>query len=180
MRTHILVKRYAQGLAGALRDEAEFELVAEEIGRFRELATGHKEFSEALANPFVAAKKKNRMIKDVLAVSSFSEKTSRFLLLLLAHHRLGLLEGILQALPILWNERKGVSTFEVSSVVSLTEVQKKRLEAELERLESRPVSLHFLLDPGLVAGISLKKGNFVYDASLRGQLEKIKEKIIEG
>jgi F-type H+-transporting ATPase subunit delta len=180
MRSHILVKRYAQGLVGALRDDTEFELVAEELGRFRKLATGHKEFKEALANPFVAAKKKNRMIKDVLAVSSFSEKTSRFLTLLLAHHRLELLEGILQALPVLWNERKGVSTFEVSSVVSLAEVQKKKLQAELERLERRPVCLHFLLDPGLVAGISLKKGNFVYDASLRGHLEKIKEKIIEG
>jgi len=180
MRSHILVKRYAQGLVGALRDEEEFRLVSGELGHFRELARGHKELNAALANPFVAPKKKYRMIADVLAVSAFSEKTSRFLLLLLEHQRLGLLDGVLQALPVLWNERRGISTFEVSSVVSLSEVQRKRLQAELERLEKRPVRLHFLLDPGLVAGISLKKGNVVYDASLRGHLEKIKEKIIEG
>jgi F-type H+-transporting ATPase subunit delta len=180
MRSHILVKRYAQGLVGALRDEEEFGLVVGELGRFRELTEKHKEFSEALANPLVAAKKKARMTKDVLEVSGFSEKTSRFLRLLLEHQRLGLLDGVIQALPILWNERKGVSTFEVSSVISPSEAQRKKLQAELERLEGRPVRLRFRLDPALVAGIALKKGNVVYDASVRGHLEKIKEKIIEG
>jgi F-type H+-transporting ATPase subunit delta len=180
MRSHILVKRYAQGLVGALRDEEEFDLVFGELGRFREMVRENKELSEALANPFIAPNKKDRIFKEVLSVSSFSGKASRFLMLLLAHHRLGLLDGVLQALPILWNERQGISTFEVRSVVPLSEIQRKRLQAELERLERRPVRLHFLLDPGLVAGISLKKGNVVYDASLRAHLEKIKEKMIEG
>jgi F-type H+-transporting ATPase subunit delta len=180
MKDQVLLKRYAQGLAAALRDETEFERIFDELVRFKELAAGHKELCGALANPFVAPKKKNRMIADILAVSSFSEKTSRFLLLLLAHHRLGLLDGVLQALPVLWNEQRGVSTFEVSSVVPLTEAQKNKLQAELEKLEGRPVCLHFLLDAGLVAGISLKKGNLVFDASVRGHLEKIKERIIEG
>jgi F0F1-type ATP synthase delta subunit len=73
-----------------------------------------------------------------------------------------------------------VATFEVSSVVPLADSQKQRLQAELERLEGRPVFLRYSIDPALVAGFALQKGNVIYDASLRGHLAKIKQTISEG
>jgi F-type H+-transporting ATPase subunit delta len=180
MKRQILVKHYAQGLIGALRDDLEFRQIAREIDAFHGLFSSRRDLGEVMANPFVAAKKKSRIIKDILAASSFSQKTSRFLTLLHGHNRLDLLGEILQSLPLFWNERQGVATFEVSSVVALSEVQKLKLAEELERLEKRPVSLNYRVTPELVAGISLKKGNLVYDASFRGYLSKLKEKIIEG
>lgn len=180
MKNLILVKRYTQGLVGALKDEAEFSAVNRELAEFRQLVSSHGALKGTLASPFVAARKKIQVIRDVLAVSGFTGKTSRFVLLLLGHGRLNLLGDILEELPVLWNERRGVATFEVSSVVALAEAQKKRLQAELERLEGRPVFLRYSLDPGLVAGFSLQKGNVTYDASLRGDLAKIKERISEG
>ena len=180
MKNRILVRRYTQGLVGALKDEAEFIAVNRELAEFRELVSSHGALKGTLASPFVAARKKTQVIRDVLAVSGITGKTSRFVLLLLGHGRLNLLGDILEELPVFWNERRGLATFEVSSVVTLAEVQKKRLQAELERLEGRPVSLRYSIDPGLVAGLSLQKGNFVYDVSLKGHLEKFKEKIREG
>jgi F-type H+-transporting ATPase subunit delta len=167
-------------LVNALQDENEFAAVGRELARFSTLLSTRQDLTVVLASPFIAAKKKNRIIKDILAVSSFAEKTTRFICLLLDHNRLHLLGDILRAFPVFWNERKGVSTFEVSSVVSLTEIQKEKLKVQLERVEKRPVSLHYKIEPGLVAGISLKKGNVVYDASIRGHLFKLKEKISEG
>jgi F-type H+-transporting ATPase subunit delta len=128
----------------------------------------------------VAARRKTQVIRDILAASGFSDKTSRFILLLLEHKRLDLLGDVLEELPVLWNERCGVAMFEVSSVVALAEAQKRRLVGALERLEGRPVFLRYSIDPGLVAGFSLKKGNVVYDGSLKGYLAKIKERISEG
>jgi len=180
MKNLILVKRYTQGLVGALQDEPEFIAVHRELTRFRELVSTHGALKGALASPFVATRKKTQVIKDVLAVSGFRDKTSRIVLLLLGHNRLSLLGDILEALPVLWNERRGVATFEVSSVVTLADAQKKRLKAELERLEDRPVFLRYSIDPGLVAGFSLQRGNVIYDASLKGHLAKIKERISEG
>jgi F-type H+-transporting ATPase subunit delta len=180
MRSQILVKRYTQGLVNALQDEKEFTAVGQELAGFVKLLSERPDLTDVLASPFIAAKKKNQIIKDILAASSFSEKTSRFIGLLLEHGRLHLLGNILQAFPVFWHERQGVSTFEVSSVVSLTEAQKESLKLQLERVEKRPVYLTYKVEPELVAGISLKKGNFVYDASIKGQLSKLKEKICEG
>jgi F-type H+-transporting ATPase subunit delta len=180
MRNHILIKRYTQGLVSALRDAKEYAVVSEELAGFSRLLSTRRDLITVLVSPFVAGKKKNQVIKDILAASSFSEKTVRFISLLLEHKRLSLLDDILQAFPAFWNEREGVSTFEVSSVVSLTEAQKARLRAQLERAENRPVDLTYKIDSELVAGISLKKGNFAYDASIKGHLLKLVEKIIEG
>lgn len=180
MKNPVLVKRYTQGLVGALKDEAEFVAASRELVEFQDLLSGHGALKETLANPFVAARKKAQVIRDVLARSGFSDKTSRFILLLLEHGRLDLLGDTMEVLPIIWNERRGVATFEVRSVVTLAESQKQRLQAELERLEGRPVFLRYSIDPALVAGFALQKGNVIYDASVRGYLAKIKETISEG
>jgi F-type H+-transporting ATPase subunit delta len=180
MKDLILVKRYTQGLVGALDGEAEFAGVGRELADFQKMITTNSDLAGVLASPFVEAEKKVQIIRNILAASGFNDKTSRFLLLLFGHNRLCLLGHILQALPTLWNERQGVTTFEVSSVVTLSGIQKKKLQAELERLERRPVSLNFKIEPELVAGLSLKKGNIVYDASIRGHLAKLKAKICEG
>jgi F-type H+-transporting ATPase subunit delta len=180
MKNHILVKRYTQGLVGALKDESEYAAVSRELAEFRELVSAHSVLKATLDNPFVAARKKVQVIKDVLTKSGFTGKTSRFILLLVDHKRLDLLGDMLDSLPVLWNERHSVTTFEVSSVVALADAQRKKLKAELERLEGRPVYLRYSIDPGLVAGFSLQKGNIIYDASLRGHLDRIKQKISEG
>ncbi len=180
MRNQILVKRYTQGLANALGDEKEYRAVSRELAEFSTLLRTRRDLADLLASPFIAAKKKGQVIMEILAASSFSEKTKRFIGLLFEHHRLPLLDDILRAIPVFWNEHRGVSTFEACSVVALTDGQRSRLKAQLERLEKRPVDVTYKIEPGLVAGISLKKGNIVYDASIRGRLAKLKEQICEG
>jgi ATP synthase F1 delta subunit len=93
--------------------------------------------------------------------------------------RLEFFEDILEFLPDLWNEEKGVSTFEVSSVVPLNEAQKEKLKKKLELLENKPVFLKYRSNPFLVGGLSLRQGNIVYDVSIRGNLDRLKENIIE-
>jgi F-type H+-transporting ATPase subunit delta len=176
----ILVKRYAQGLAGSLGDDSEFAAVSRELTEFQERVSSHAALKKVLASPFVGAEEKTRVIKDILAAMDVQGKTRRFVLLLHEYGRLDLLGDILEELPALWNECRGVVTFEISSVVSLGEGQKKKLQEKLERLEGHPVFLRYSIDPGLVAGLSLKKGNLIYDASVKGHLTKIKERISEG
>ena len=61
----------------------------------------------------------------------------------------------------------------------LKDVQKARLEERLRAIEKRPVACTYVLDPAIVGGLVVRKGNKVYDVSLKGQLERLKEKIRE-
>lgn len=180
MKKLILIKRYAQGLVGSLADEAEFALVSGELTEFQKQISGHEGLKQTLASPFVAARKKTRIIQDILGELDLQEKTKRFILLLLENDRLSILGEVLGELQVLWNEHRGVTTFEVSSVVPLEESQRALLRERLERLEGRPVFLRYSIDAGLVGGISLRKGNLIFDASVKGHLAQVKERISEG
>lgn len=180
MKNQALIKRYTQGLVNALKNEAEFKALKKEIYDFTALLSSHKQLNRILSRPFLPRTKKVQIIKDILEGTALSEKATRFLIIIVENNRLELLPDILDFLPILWNEKKGVFTYEVASAVPLSEAQKKRLEQKLESLEKKPVFLKYLVEPELLGGISLKKGNIIYDISLKGQLSKLKEKIIEG
>jgi len=180
MKTQILIKRYTQGLVEALKNEKEFLTLGRELSDFAELLSSHKQLSETLVSPFLTSDKKFKIIKDILTKKKLSQKTSRFVLVLAENNRLELLSDILELLPTLWNEKKGIFTYEVASAVPLKEIQKKKLEHKLESLEKGPVFLKYSIDPELIGGLSIRKGNIVYDISLKGSLSRMKEKIMEG
>jgi F-type H+-transporting ATPase subunit delta len=180
MRSQILVKRYTQGLANAIKSREEFETISGELADFLSLLSAHKELKGFLFSFFLTTDKKAQIVKEILAKKSVHEKTSRFLLLLVVHNRLELLGDILDQLPVVWNEKQGVLTFEVSSVVPMTAAQKEKLQRELELVEKSSVRLNFKIDPELVGGLYLRRANTAYDDSIRGHLTKLKEKISEG
>ncbi|NIM90281.1 MAG: ATP synthase F1 subunit delta [Candidatus Aminicenantes bacterium] len=180
MKTQLLIRRYTQGLVEALKDEQEFLTLSRELSGFEELLSSHKQLLEVLAYPFFSQDKKIQIIKDILAKKKFSQKMKRFILALTENNRLELLPEILELLPSRWNEKKGIFTYEVFSAVPLKEAQKKELKKRLESLEKGPVFLKYSIDPELIGGLCLRKGNLVYDISLRGSLAKMKEEIIEG
>lgn len=179
MKDHILIKRYSQGLVNSISNDQEFKKLYQQLKDFYSLISEHKNLREALSSLFLPTTKKIQIAKEILAKGLWVEKISRFILLLVEHSRLGLLPHILEFLPVLWDEKKGISTIEVSSAVPLLGVQKKKLKEKLEILEKSQVSLKYKVNPKLIGGLSIRKGNIVYDVSIKGSLESLKEKICE-
>jgi F-type H+-transporting ATPase subunit delta len=180
MKSQILVKRYTQGLVNSVKDETEFSILSRELSGFWELLNAHKNLRETLSNPFLPTSRKKQIAQELLASASAGVKSVRFLLLLVENDRLELLPEILQDLPEAWNEEKGIHTYEVVSVVPLSDDQRKKLKERLEHLDQRPVVLKYRIDQELVGGLLIKRKNTVYDISIQGGLLKLKEKIIEG
>ncbi len=179
MRSQILIKRYAQGLVNSIVDDKEFDALNDQLVDFYNLLNTHKKIEETLSSPFLPSTRKIQIAKEIISRDSYAEKISRFILLLVENSRLVLLADILDILPVLWNEKKGILSIEVFSAVSLSKNQKARLQEKLELLEKNPVSLNYKIDPDLIGGLSIRKGNIVYDVSIKGNLENLKERIME-
>ena len=180
MKSEILVKRYTQGLVNSIKNEVEFSAVSQELSNFALLLSKHQKLEDTLYSPFLPTAKKTQIAEEVLAKKPYGKKSSRFILLLVANNRLELFPGIIEYLPEVWNEKKGTYTFEVASVVPLTDDQRKKLEKKLESLEKRPVVMKYRIDPELVGGLWVRRENIVYDVSIKGSLMKLKEEISEG
>jgi F-type H+-transporting ATPase subunit delta len=179
MKNPTLVKRYVEGLAAALPSAVEYDAVRADLTEFSGLMEGREDMRTALLRPFLNAAAKARLVEAVLAGMKAEPKTARFMSLLLRHGRLEILPRVLESLPAAWRASHGVPSFEVLSVTALTAAQRSRLAAELERLEGRPVHCEYGLDPGLVGGLTVRKGNRVFDVSIKGQLLRLKDTISE-
>jgi len=179
MKSQILLRRYAQGLINSAKDEGEFGSLYGELSEFEKFLSVHTKLQDTLKSRFLPATKKTEIAAQILERSSIGDKAKRFLLLLVENSRLTILPELLESLPLIWNEEQGIATFEVSSVIPLSHAQKKRLEKKLALLERSPVTLTYKIDPSLIGGLTIRKENIVYDASIRGDLEKLKQKIAE-
>jgi len=175
-----IVKKYAEGLAGALADQREYEAVGAEIRSFLDLFISREDLRRALISPFVNARKRGAILEAVLVRAGSGPKSSRFLTLLLVNKRLGLLPEIMEALPEAWSEKHGIVTYEVTSAVELTDGQKAKLSKNLEASGKKPVRLVPKIDPAVVGGLALRKGHIVYDASVEGELAALKERLGKG
>jgi F-type H+-transporting ATPase subunit delta len=180
MKNRTLVRRYTRGLVNAIHDEKEYREIQQQLADFQQFLLTQEKLNHILIKSLLPASKKQAVGQAILAKQGLQPKTSRFILLLISNGRLGLLADILEVLQDFWNEEQGISSFEVSSVVLLSDEQKKSLRMKLERLEKRDVFLNYKIDPELIGGVSIRQGNIVYDASLNGALEKLREKISEG
>jgi F-type H+-transporting ATPase subunit delta len=180
MKNKTLVRRYTRGLINSISKEDEFGVISRQLLDFQKFLSSQKELQQVFFKSGLQTSRKKAICEDILGKNDFNPKVRRFLLLLIENGRLELLPDILGHLPEMWNIEQGITSFEISSVISLSDSQKKVLADKLEKMEKRPVFLEYKIDPELIGGVSIRQGNIVYDASLRGALTKLQEKISEG
>ena len=66
------------------------------------------------------------------------------------------------------------------SAAPLSPEKVQSLEQSLARLTGKQVQLDVTIDPSLIGGVVARIGSTVYDGSIRTQLEKMKQQLVEG
>ncbi len=75
-------------------------------------------------------------------------------------------------------ERAGLGReVSVESVVPLNEKERKSLQTTLEKQWSMPVFFREKLDPALIGGFRLASGDWQFDATVRGKLKRLVQRI---
>jgi F-type H+-transporting ATPase subunit delta len=180
MRNEVLINRYAQGFLRSISNEKEFPRLHKQLLDFEQSVSEREKYEQIFMRPFIPTTQKVKLIKEIVKESGLDPKVARFLTLLVEKERLKILPDLVEKIPDLWHESRGLVLFEVASVIPLSEKQKKALQQKLEEMESAPAFLKFKIDPDLIGGLSLSKKNIIYDLSIRGSLTRMKEKISEG
>ena len=71
----------------------------------------------------------------------------------------------------------GLADAQISSARELGDAEKHTLEVEIAKLTGKRVRAQYGLDPSLLGGAVVRIGSTIYDGSVKGQLERIKEAI---
>jgi len=174
----VVANRYARALADVVAGTGDYRKVLHELEDFRAVYCESAEFREICETPAVPLAPKVRVLQAILARLGTSPITLNFLRVLLAHYRTALLEEVVEAFRKIANERLGVVQVKIFSPGELSETEYELLRARFGELTRKQVELEFHTDQKLLGGLVAQIGSTVYDGSLRGHLERIREQLM--
>jgi F-type H+-transporting ATPase subunit delta len=132
-----------------------------------------------LENPSIPGDRKRAVLDAITAKLGTTRQVRNFVAVVTDHRRLPLFGEILKQLEQELNDRQGFAEAQVQSARQLSDPEKKMLEAEITKMTGKKVRAVYDQDASLLGGAVVKVGSTIYDGSVKGQLEKIREQLVE-
>lgn len=126
-------------------------------------------------NPAVPADQKRRVLDVIVQRDSISRQVRNLIAVLIDHRRTHFLGPIISQLEKELDARLGFAEAEITSSRDLSDAEKHEFEAQVATLTGKKVRAHYYRDASLLGGAVLRIGSTIYDGSVKGQLERIKE-----
>jgi len=131
-------------------------------------------------NPSVEARQKRAVLDQIINRIGGSRMLRNFVAVLIDHRRVAALPEIARQFELDLNERMGLADAEVTSARELSDAEKRALEARVSQVTGKTVRARYKTDAEVLGGAVVKVGSTIYDGSIRGQLEKLKQELSAG
>ncbi|HXJ88599.1 MAG TPA: ATP synthase F1 subunit delta [Candidatus Binatia bacterium] len=173
-----IASTYARAFADVIFD-AHLD-AARAIGGLRQIASLFNQSTElrrVWENPAVPVEQKRKLLDVIVQRDGIDRPVRNLIAVLIDHRRLPFLSRIVEQLEKEVDARLGFTEAQISSARELGDAEKRTLEAQIAKSTGKKVRASYGLDPSLLGGAVVRIGSTIYDGSVRGQLEKIKEAI---
>jgi len=171
-----IARRYATALFGVARKLGTAEAVQHDLDAIVEARRESPALTRVLESPLVSASEKHAMLDRALA--GVDDVTRAFIHLLVNKRRTDVLPAIYEEYVRCADEAAGVARAYVTTAAPLSGPLCDELSEALTRHLGRPVQMHFHVEPALLGGVSVRVGDMVWDGSVRGALETMREQIL--
>jgi F-type H+-transporting ATPase subunit delta len=128
-------------------------------------------------NPAVPAEQKRNLLDAIVKLEGIEKPVRNLVAVLIDHRRVPLLDRIVEQLEKELDARLGFAEAEISSARELRDPEKRALESQIEKVTGKKVRASYGLDRSLLGGAVVRVGSTIYDGSVKGQLERIKQAI---
>lgn len=166
-----IARRYARALFESAGSE--FERVGAELSAVATSLESGSELGLLFADPTADRKARRSLLESILAKAGLQPLVANFLRLLDDRDRLGEAPGISELYSELVDEKVGRIRAKLISAEPLPAEVEERLRAALSEATRKTVEVETELDRSLLGGVVAQVGNFVYDGSLRSQLQRL-------
>jgi F-type H+-transporting ATPase subunit delta len=171
--------QYAHALADVVTaDKLDTKEIDRQLEDFQSTWTDSRQLREVFHNPSIPLETKLKVLDAMVPRIGMLKQVRNFVALLLQNDRIHAVESITTDYRNEINRRLHISEAEITSVRELNSEEKSKIEARasaLAGLEIRPI---YKQDASLLGGVVLRIGDTVYDGSVRGRLEELREKMM--
>jgi len=170
--------RYARAFADVVLDtKLDSADVERQLTDFAATFAASKDLREVLLNPSIPSAKRVSILDVVNSRIGCRPKVRNFLAVLISHERLAAISEIIEEFRLEMNRRLSISDAEVVTARPLQDQERAKLEREVAELAGTRVNATFRQDKSLIGGAMVRIGSTIYDGSVRGRLERLKERL---
>jgi F-type H+-transporting ATPase subunit delta len=170
-----IARPYAEAAFKLARDANALPQWSDALARLAAVA-GSEAARDLIGNPRVTDTQVAALVADV--AGSLSPEQRNFVTVLASNERLAVLPEIVTAYEGLRDAHEGVLDARIASAYPLSEQQVSEVVGTLEAKYGRKVKAAVTVDADLIGGISIRIGDEVMDASVRGKLAQLADALM--
>jgi len=141
---------------------------------------GSAELQAFFTNPSVAAQQKVAILDKLNAKMGLPRELRNLLAVLIDNNRIGQVHEVAADFRVALQQRMGIQQAEIVTARELSPEQRAALVDEVGKLAGTRIEPSFKLDQSILGGTVVRIGSTVYDGSVRGRLQRLKESLIAG
>jgi len=166
-----LADTYARSLLDLAKESGTVDAVAADLEVVSTLLAQQPDLEAFLASPYFAEETKQGLVQETFT-GRLNRLTVNFLSVMIDHNRGAFLPGILGRFRQLYRLYQGYETVSVTVAQGLSEEQVQKLARDLAEALRAKIDLEVQVDPSLLGGIIIRRGDKMLDNSVRGRLTR--------
>tara|TARA_B110000503_G_scaffold65871_1_gene103408 strand:+ start:98 stop:640 length:543 start_codon:yes stop_codon:yes gene_type:complete len=171
--------RYAKALQQLAQEQHLLDTVIVDVKLIHNTMVENKELASMLQSPLIKADKKSNVL-TLIFDKKINEQSLRFIQLVVAHKREAMLDVICEEFIKIYNAIKHIALVTVTTPSALTDALRAELVNKIKTDYSlSAVELVEKIDASLIGGMVLRMGDMQLDASIRRQLNDIKQELVQ-
>ena len=174
-----LAVTYARSLLELANERGQTEDVANDMGALGQLVEETPSFADFLKDPGIGREERDAALGRVFG-GKLNVLADRLLRLMSERGRLGMLPEVVGAFEHLLDEQLGKVEVDVTVAERLGEEELADVRRRVSQALGKDAVVHQYVDAEIIGGMILRVGDRVVDASVRRQLEAMRQRLLRG
>ena len=170
--------RYARAYAEVVaKHKLSPEKTVEELEALATVVNSNRDLRNVLQNPAVSREQKLGLLDAIVQRMGAAKLLRNFIAVLIDHRRIANIGELVEEFKRELDRRMGFAEARVTSVRALTAAERATLEKQLAAITGKTVRATYSEDARLLGGVTVRVGSTIYDGSVQGQLQRMKQEI---
>lgn len=174
-----VANRYARALAEVVGPEGDYRGVLDALRTFSATYSESADLRMALDSPAIPVDKKIVLAETIATRLGLPTVAASFVRVLVTNYRIEFIGEICAAFERIANDRMGIVAVKVRSATPLSAGEQETLRTRFAEVTRKTVLMDFQLDAALLGGIQAQIHSTIYDGSVRGHLDRIREQLMK-
>ena len=174
----IIAKRYAKALVQLAEEKKTVDNTRADLAAFVGAVDSLPALQKLLASPVFTPENKKAVIKELAGKLGMQPATQRFVEHLAETGRIRYIKEMYEAFQEILAERTNRAMARLTTAAAISPADLAEIKKKLEALTGKQVDIDSKIEASLIGGAKAQIGSTVYDGSIKNQLTKMRNQLM--